>query len=202
VISQNCYKKVLDTGAHHIRNYHWRYRRDHHEKVREKERIVWPPRCGGHFGPPLWKTFLEVFMNLNVQSDLITYFNEYLPSVIDYENTATAAFGSVSGENYTDDLTMSKMLTGTVIPNYRKLVEELNEFPAKLKTAEVRELNAKYREAAETTMNGFLMLENILDNQNADKVEEANSILEKGRLLAEKWVAEFQSVCEENDVQL
>jgi hypothetical protein len=59
-------------------------------------------------------------------------------------------------------------------------------------------------------MNGFLMLENMLDSQNAgkaadnvtDKVKEANGMLEEGRLLEEKWLAEFQEMCEENEVQL
>jgi hypothetical protein len=148
------------------------------------------------------KYFLEVFMKLSLQSDLITYFNECLSIVVDYENTATAAYGGVSGENYTDDLTMYNTLTDTVIPNYRKLLEGLNGFSAKLKTTEVRELNEKYIESAGTTLNGFFMLENMLDNQDASKSDEVNGLFEKGRLLAEKFLAEFQGMCEENDVQL
>ncbi|MDR2344073.1 MAG: hypothetical protein LBD86_06035, partial [Spirochaetaceae bacterium] len=35
----------------------------------------------------------------------LTYINDCLPAIIDYENTATASYGSVSGENYKSDLT-------------------------------------------------------------------------------------------------
>ncbi|MDR1149274.1 MAG: hypothetical protein LBK66_11650 [Spirochaetaceae bacterium] len=141
-------------------------------------------------------------MKLSLHSDLLTYLNDCLPAVIDYENAAVASYSGVSGENYTNDLDMYKALTDVIIPNYRKLAEGLGEFSVRLKTDEVRKLNEKYIEAVKTNMSAFVFLENMLDNQDASKAEDFNERIEKGQTLMGEWLAELQALCNENGVQM
>jgi ferritin-like metal-binding protein YciE len=95
-----------------------------------------------------------------------------------------------------------KALTDVVIPNYRKLLEGLDEFSVKLKTNEVRKINEKFIEAAKTNMSAFVILENLLDAQDASKADEFNKILEKGQSLIGELLAELENLCNENGVQL
>jgi hypothetical protein len=41
-------------------------------------------------------------MKLSLQSDLLTYLNDCLSTILDYENAAVTSYSSVSGENYTN----------------------------------------------------------------------------------------------------
>jgi hypothetical protein len=141
-------------------------------------------------------------IKLSLQSDLLTYINNCLPTIVDYEKAAVTSYGSVSGENYTSDLDLYKALTDVVIPNYRKLAEGLDGFSVKLKTDEVRKLNEKYIEAVKTNMSAFVLLENLLDTQDASKAGDFTAGLEKGQMLIGKWQAELHALCNENGVQM
>jgi hypothetical protein len=141
-------------------------------------------------------------MKLSLQSDLLTYINDCISTIVEYESTAAVSYASVSGENYTSDLDMYKALTDVVIPNYRKLAEGLDGFSVKLKTDECRKLNEKYIEAVKTNMSAFIILENLLDTQDASKAEGFTERLEKGQMLMGEWQAEFQALCNENGVQI
>jgi hypothetical protein len=141
-------------------------------------------------------------MKLSLQSDLLTYINDCMPAIVDYENAAVTSYSSVSGENYTSDLDLYKALTDVVIPNYRKLAEGLEGFSVKLKTDEVRKLNETYIEAVKTNMSAFVLLENLLDTQDASKAGDFNERLEKGQMLIGEWQAELHALCNENGVQV
>ena len=141
-------------------------------------------------------------MKLSVQTDLLTYINDYLPTVIDYENAAVTSYGSVSGDNFTNDYDMHAALTDEIIPNYQKLIEGLDGFSVKLKTDEIKELNAKYIEVAKTNMSAFVILENMIETEDESKAEDFNERLEKGQILLGEWQAKLRALCNEHEVQM
>jgi len=136
-----------------------------------------------------------------VKEDLLNYINKELPKVVEAENTAITAWGSVSGDNYEDDYTMYETLTETVIPTYREFINELEAITIRLKTKEVRALNEKYIEAATAQNNAFILLKNILETQDGGRTTDVNERLDKGRRLVREWQMEIQDLCKKNGVQ-
>jgi hypothetical protein len=136
-----------------------------------------------------------------IKDDLLAYINTELPKVAAYEADAIAAYESVSGNNYTDDYTMYDTLTETVIPSYRELVSGIEAITLRLKTKEVRGLNEKYIEAADSQMNGFIILMNALETQDGSLIVQFNERLDKGRRLTREWQIELQDLCNKNGVK-
>ncbi len=147
---------------------------------------------------------LLLFINAKnpVTDDLLSYINTELPKVAKYEEAAIDAYDSVSGDNYTDDDDMYEALIDVVLPNYRKLVNGIEAITIKLKTKQVRKLNEKYVEAANTQLNAFTLLEIMLRTQNGDRMVEYNERLDKGRRLIREWQIELNDLCEKNGVEL
>ena len=136
-----------------------------------------------------------------IKEDLLNYINTELPKVAEVETIAIEAYDSVSGDNYEDDYTMYETLTETVIPTYRKLLTGIEGITVRLKTKEVRALNEKYIEAVTTQNNGFALLMNILETQDASKIPDFNERMDKGRKLVREWQIEIQDLCRKNGIQ-
>jgi hypothetical protein len=135
-----------------------------------------------------------------VKEDLLAYINTELPKIATYEADTIAAYEAVSGDNYTDDYTMYEVLTTTIIPTYRELVKGIEAITLRLKTKEVRDLNEKYVEAADTQMNGFVILMNALETQDSSLIVPFNERLDHGRRLTREWLIELQDLCSKNGV--
>ncbi|MDR0474117.1 MAG: hypothetical protein LBH43_10655 [Treponema sp.] len=136
-----------------------------------------------------------------IREDLLKYINKELPEVVEAENIAVAAWGSVSGTNYEDDYTMYETLTETVLPMYREFLNGMEAITIRLKTKEVRALNEKYIEAVSTQNNAFVLLRNMLETQDGSRTPEFNERLDKGRRLVREWQIELQDLCKKNGVQ-
>jgi hypothetical protein len=136
------------------------------------------------------------------KEDLLNYVNTELPKVAQYESDAVAAWESVSGDSYTDDYTMYEVLTETVIPTYRELVNGIEAITLRLKTKEIRDLNEKYIEAVDLQMNGFLILKNALETQDGSLVVQFNERFDKGRRLVREWQIDLQDLCNKNGIKL
>jgi hypothetical protein len=137
-----------------------------------------------------------------IRDDLLNYINTELPNIFTYETEAIAAYESVSGNNYSDDYTMYEVLTETTIPTYKELVDGVEAITLRLKTKEVRALNEKYVEAADTQMNGFIILMTALETQDDGLMVDFNERLDKGRRLIREWQIELQDLCNKHGVEL
>jgi hypothetical protein len=136
-----------------------------------------------------------------IRDDLLAYINTELPNIVTYETEAITAYDSVSGNNYADDYTMYEVLTETIIPTYRELVDGVEAITLRLKTKEVRALNEKYVEAADAQMNGFIILKTALETQDGGLIVDFNERLDKGRRLTREWQIELQDLCDKNGVK-
>lgn len=135
-----------------------------------------------------------------VKNDLLTYINEELPPLVEYEDTAISTFDAVTGENYTDDLSLYTALTSTIIPVYGEMRAMLENITMNLKTKEVRNLNEIYIEAANEQYNAFVMFQTALEQGDSNLVLQANEKLDTGRKLLRTWQIELDDLCKKKGV--
>jgi PBP1b-binding outer membrane lipoprotein LpoB len=126
-----------------------------------------------------------------VQKDLLNYVNNEMPKVDDLESNALSGYNSVTGNNYTDDSEMYRVLTDSVIPTYRTFTQKLEEI--KPQTPEVQAIHEIYIEAVNNQYNGMVQLSAACENQDTNLVAQANEKLDKGR----KGIRDFQSKLDE-----
>lgn len=137
--------------------------------------------------------------NKEVQDDLLNYINNELPVIAPVEEIVINDYGSVSGDNYTDDQTMYDMLYGSVIDNSSKLVD-LSE-NIEIKTSEVREVHEVYIDAVNTQHSAMTTIMDALETQNYSKVSEANDKLSEARRKMREYLAELKELAEEYNVE-
>lgn len=133
-----------------------------------------------------------------VQDDVITYMNESLPSVAEQELEAIGLYESVSGPNYTDDETMYYTILDEVIPKYRDFIADLEKI--EIKTEELAKVHEIYIEAVNIQNSGFLTILTAIEEQDSEKINEANEKLTEARKMIREYQTKLDALAEENDV--
>jgi hypothetical protein len=135
-----------------------------------------------------------------IQSDILNYVNEELKTAHDLEEKAVSAYKSVAGANYTDDQTMHDALVNEVIPNYTEFINELENVT--IETDELKEIHEIYLKGANLQFNGFEKIVEAIEKQDSGLIEEANQLLEEGRLQIEDYNTKLDELAEENNVEV
>lgn len=135
-----------------------------------------------------------------VQDDLITYINDSLPSLAEQELEAIELYESVSGPNYIDDETMYYTIFDEVIPKYGDFIDDLEKI--EVKTDELNEIHELYIEAANLQNSAFLTIITALEEQNSEKINEANGKLTDARKMIRDYQKKLSTLAEENDVEI
>jgi ferritin-like protein len=81
----------------------------------------------------------------SASGEIQQYVNEDIASLVEMEEEAVMAYESVTGANYTDDLTTYEMLLNEVIPKYNVFIEGLEEIQPE--NEELRDIHENYIEA-------------------------------------------------------
>ncbi len=137
-----------------------------------------------------------------LQKELLKYTNEDWPEAAKLENKAMDSYYSVSGENYTDDLTMYNAISKEVLPRYKVFIEKLESISENLKEEEVIKLNKACIKIAYQQYEGFETIVEALEQQDPDKIQEAKAILSKAEAEKNKWQKDYEKLCEENNITL
>jgi len=137
-----------------------------------------------------------------VSDELLDYVNKQLPVVGEKESEAVDIYGSVTGNNFTDDETMYNTLLNDVIPVYSDFITQLESISATLETEEVQKVHEKYIEAANIQKNGFVLALSALEKQDFTLMAQANEKLSKGRKLIRNFQSDLKKLCKENNVVL
>ncbi|MCU0418912.1 MAG: hypothetical protein MUC38_04575 [Cyclobacteriaceae bacterium] len=133
-----------------------------------------------------------------VQKDLINYINVEMPKVADLESDAVDAYASVSGENYENDSIMYYTIANTVIPRYEAFYEILESIdPA---TEEVSNLHHEYVAAAADQLEAFKLILEAIEKQDADIITQANTDLDKAKVLLGQWREDLDAACAKHHV--
>ncbi|PUB11706.1 hypothetical protein [Paenisporosarcina sp. OV554] len=135
-----------------------------------------------------------------IEEDLLTYMNESLPSLSEQEFEAVALYDSVSGPNYTDDETMYYTILYEVIPKYRVFIDNLEKI--EIETEELTKIHEIYIEAVNIQNSGFLTILTAIEEQDSEKINEANAKLTEARTMIRDYQNKLDALAEENDVKI
>lgn len=135
-----------------------------------------------------------------VQDDIVNYINEELKTAQTLEDKAVAAYEGVAGVNYTDDQTMYDAMVNEVIPNYEELLTELEN--VSIETDELKEIHDIYLSGAKLQFSAFEKIVEALEKQDSSLVDEANKLLEEGRLQIEDYNKKLDELAKENNVEI
>lgn len=134
----------------------------------------------------------------SVEKDLSNYVRNELPTVFDLESRAVDAYSSVSGTNYTNDQNMYNKMKSSVIPDYTKFVNKLENI--KPKTTQVKNVHAIYLSAAKTQLKAFNEIVTALEKQDINLINQANTKLSAARDGISEFKTKLESLCNENHV--
>jgi hypothetical protein len=135
-----------------------------------------------------------------VQDDILNYINEEMKTAQTLEEKAVSAYEGVAGVNYTDDQTMYDALVNEVIPNYKDLISELET--VSIESDELKEVHEIYLSGAKLQLSAFETIMEALEKQDASLVEEANQLLEEGRLKIEDYNDNLDELAKEHNVEI
>lgn len=135
-----------------------------------------------------------------VQDDILNYINKELKTAHELEDKAVSAYEGVAGANYTDDQTMHNALVNEVIPNYAELINELES--VSIETDELKEIHEIYLSGANLQLSAFEKIKEAIEKQDSGMIEEANQLLEEGRLQIEDYNNKLDELAKENNVEI
>ncbi|WP_019155315.1 hypothetical protein [Robertmurraya massiliosenegalensis] len=135
-----------------------------------------------------------------VKTELETYLNEELSSIIGLETQAISAYDSVTGVNYTSDQLLYDVLLTEVIPTYQDFMNKLEAI--RLDTEELREVHEGYIEGVNTQYNAFTRIVTALEQQDRAIIEEANVMLDEARKLIRDYNYNIEKLTKEHEVEM
>ena len=133
-----------------------------------------------------------------VQKDLLNYINVELPKVAEIENKVVSGYDAVSGENYTDDLTMYNALKDEILGDSLELIEKTESI--EIKTEDVKDVHEIYIEAINMQHQAFTKILAAVEAQDIDKVTEANKLLSDARKRMREFSTELIALQKENNI--
>lgn len=142
----------------------------------------------------------EVQKTVTVKEDLLTYMNESLTPLAEQEGEVIALYDSVTGANYTDDETTYNTIADEIMPKYQVFIKDLEE--VEVETEEVTNIHEIYIKAVNIQQSGFVTMLSALEEQDLEKMNEANAKLAEARTMSRDYLNKLQSLAKENDVVL
>lgn len=134
------------------------------------------------------------------QDALLDYINKDLVEIAEIEEKMIESYASVSGTNYTDDLTFYNELNENTIP----LCQELNELVLDISPSdeEISDVHKIYRKYVSKYLNALATINSALENQDVDKVVAGNDLLDEANDLATEFQQELRALAKERNVTL
>jgi hypothetical protein len=135
-----------------------------------------------------------------VQDDILNYLNKEMKTAQTLEDKAISSYEGVAGVNYTDDQTMYDALVNEVIPNYTDLISELET--VSIESDELKEVHEIYLSGAKLQFSAFEKIIEALEKQDSSLIDEANQLLEEGRLQIEDYNDKLDKLAKEHNVEI
>ncbi|MDN4494084.1 hypothetical protein [Ureibacillus aquaedulcis] len=135
----------------------------------------------------------------NLAEDFTLYIDEII-LLAPEEDRIIGLYDGVTGTNYTNDEVLYNTLFDEIVPSYREFVVELESIMPQ--NERIRELHELYIDAANIQYNSFTLMLSALEEQDMDKVTEANQGLDKARALLRDWLYEVEAISVETGVSL
>ncbi|WP_043932493.1 hypothetical protein [Bacillus sp. EB01] len=134
-----------------------------------------------------------------VSKELEQYVNEDIKSLSSVELEALEMYQSVTGANYTDDLTTFETMN-ELVPMYNEFITDVEAIRPKSK--EIREVHDIYIEAVNTQQKAFVGILDAIQNQDYQGVQLANEQLADARKLFRDYQDALSDLLAEHDMEL
>lgn len=126
----------------------------------------------------------------DVAQDLQNYASQISPLASE-ENDILNRYGAVTGDNYTDDVTVYNALN-SLVPDTNKYISELESIYPETKT--LQEIHAKYVDAWNKYSEAFQLTMSALENQDRQTLAQANDRLAQARQLVIDWQNDLKAL--------
>ena len=123
--------------------------------------------------------------------DAAVEYTEALTALQATEQDLINRYDSVTGANYTDDVTLYEELL-TLVPDVQAFITDLEAIPTG--TPEIAQLHEILIEAWNEQARGMTLSISALEQQDFDKVAEANDALSKGRSLLRNYLIQADEI--------
>ncbi|MDM5212506.1 hypothetical protein QUF94_13800 [Peribacillus sp. NJ4] len=134
-----------------------------------------------------------------MQEELLSYINEDLPPLAEKESEVIARYESVTGDNYTNDEVMYAALVDEVQPKYQSFITDLEA--VEIEEKEIKTVHEDFIEAANLQHSAFLTVISAIEEQDREKIDEANQKLSKARKMMRQYQVDLKTLAEDNEIE-
>lgn len=135
-----------------------------------------------------------------VKDDLEEYVNEGILPLMSDEEEILSLYGSVTGNNYTDDYVLYETIQSDIIPKYQNFITAIEDI--RPKTSEVRELHEIYIKASNDQYNAMIMILDAIEYQDHGVIKEANEKLDGARRLMRDFQYELEELLDNHNLEI
>jgi len=135
-----------------------------------------------------------------VRQDLYNYAYKELPKITALYSKIEREYESVSGENYTDDKTISNAIKNVIVPQSLSLIDAAKAIV--LTTEEVKAVHEKLITVINTQNSALNILLSAHETQDYDKIALANEKLETAKKYMSDYIADVYALGKSHKVKL
>ncbi|RID87798.1 hypothetical protein D1970_02840 [Mesobacillus zeae] len=128
------------------------------------------------------------------QREILRFVNDEAQQASDYEMEAFESLASVSGKNFTDDLTLHTELVTNTIPTYEKAVKEAKSIETGIE--ELEESKRLIIKATETFHEALLMEKEALEKNDEEMIRKSNKKMMEYQKLINDYHSEMKKLAE------
>ena len=136
------------------------------------------------------------------QEELIAYINNDLVELVALENDVLESYGSVTGDNYTNDLDMYMEFTTTTVELARKLNDKAVNISEGIADEKILEIHRIYMNYSNKLLNVVILMVSALENQDATLIAEASEKLNEANNYALDYRESLTKLAEEYKVEI
>ena len=133
---------------------------------------------------------------------LVDYINTDIQEAVDIEVEMLESYRSVTGENYTDDLTSYDEIVNNTIVLARELNDELTELSGEIEDEAILEVHKDYMAYASEYLSALGLMISALENQDYAQMSEANEKISNANMYSLEFQSGIKALAEEYGVEL
>jgi hypothetical protein len=126
-----------------------------------------------------------------VSGDAFAEYQDQMTPLAEQEQSIISRYDSVSGDNYTDDLTMYTELV-SLTPDVQRFIAKIEAIMPS--DPEIARIHNIYVDAWNAQAAGFTMTIDALEKQDYGIISEANKLLAEGRSLMRQYIEEVSAL--------
>lgn len=137
---------------------------------------------------------------VTVQSDLVEFVNDELPSIASYRDGAISSYNAYFATADVDTAAFLSDLQSTMIPNMETYIAELTAI--EVATDEVTALKSLYLQSAEKQCEAMRLVASAISEQNPEYLDQADTLIAEAQSLLTQYESDLKILAIDNDVEI